>query len=346
MFYIEDLRLFIVNRQIEKPLQAGPLECYPDYLTDYTMKITASTNYRSIGHKPTTRHILTESLMIAFSLTKARLTFFIALSTLIGYVLYDGKMDLGLIRITMGLMLLAGGCACLNNIQDAVLDARMPRTVRRAIPSGKISKSMAMTLALSLILTGLGSLMLSSRNPLLLTGLGVSAIILYNGIYTPLKRKSFLAVIPGALLGAIGPLAGWIAAGGRGVEPTIVMVMMLFIFWQLAHFWLINIMYGQEYTQANIPNPTMLFTPPQLCRIALTWTMATASTAIMISLRIATVMDLAMILTGVATVILLYKVIRIQYVNDEDKNSHVRSLYLYQIFYIFIIMVFFFFHSI
>ena len=65
------------------------------------------------------------------------------------------------------------------------------------------------------------------------------ALIWYNGIYTPLKRKTAFAVVPGSVIGAIPPMVGYVAAGGSALDPQILAFAFFMFMWQIPHFWLL-----------------------------------------------------------------------------------------------------------
>jgi protoheme IX farnesyltransferase len=115
-------------------------------------------------------------------------------------------------------------------------------------------------------------------------GLGAFAVFWYNGIYTPLKRKTAFAAIPGALVGTIPPVLGWVSGGGRLLHPQILAVAFFFFIWQVPHFWLLLLNFGKDYEKAGFPSLTRIFTTAQLRRITFTWVLATAVACLMIPL--------------------------------------------------------------
>jgi protoheme IX farnesyltransferase len=210
-------------------------------------------------------------------LTKIRLSAMIAMSSAMGYLLARGRFDWGVWGPLVGAFLLACGAAAWNQCQDAAIDARMDRTRGRPIPSGRIGRFPAALVGA--ILVGLGLYALS--RPLATAGntlaLGVLAVVWYNLVYTPLKRKTAFAVIPGALLGAVGPMIGFAAGGGNPLDPYILMVGAFFWVWQIPHFWLLVLQFGPQQARAGLPDPTGSFAPAQLLRITLVWVCAAAA---------------------------------------------------------------------
>nr|WP_319492744.1 UbiA family prenyltransferase [uncultured Desulfobacter sp.] len=147
---------------------------------------------------------------LLFELTKIRLSLYMGLSGATGYVLAQTRPSTGAVVVGFWIVLLAAGSAVVNNIQDRLYDKKFERTRERVMPSGRISLPMAASLALFFSLTGLAGLCHLS---FMAGALGVGALILYNGIYTPLKKKyPMVAMVPGAVCGMLPPAIGWVAA--------------------------------------------------------------------------------------------------------------------------------------
>jgi len=155
---------------------------------------------------------------LLFELVKPRITVASATTTAVGYLMARGQFDLRLAPVLIGIFLQACGAAALNHVQESDVDARMQRTARRPIPSGRISRPGAALIALALLAAG--SFVLWLVEPAA-AWLGLAAAVVYNGVYTPLKRVTPFAVLPGSLIGALPPAAGWVAAGGYLADPTI-----------------------------------------------------------------------------------------------------------------------------
>jgi protoheme IX farnesyltransferase len=221
-----------------------------------------------------------EKLNILFELTKIRITIFVTLTTLFGFISAAGQINTSAILPVLGILLLACGSAVINHFQERKTDALMKRTKNRPIPSGKISPENALGIAITLIVTG--ALMIYAGSGLLALGLGLLNLVWYNGIYTPLKKINPLAIIPGSLVGAIPPAVGWVAAGGSISDPRILIISSFFFIWQIPHFWLLLLVLDKDYETAGFPTLTQIFNPDQLARITFTWIAATAVTCLMI----------------------------------------------------------------
>ena len=118
----------------------------------------------------------------------------------------------------------------------------MKRTAGRPIPAGVISVSRAILFATGSALLGTALLMLTGAP--LAAGIGVFTLLWYNLVYTPLKRITAFAVLPGALVGALPPLIGWTAAGGIPWDMQIITVAFLLFVGQMPHYWLLLLKIG------------------------------------------------------------------------------------------------------
>ncbi|MFO7615326.1 MAG: heme o synthase [Bacteroidales bacterium] len=221
-----------------------------------------------------------EFLKTLSELAKVKITFAVALTTITGYLLAKGEFDEGMILPAVGIFLLACGSSAINHYQEREQDAKMERTKDRPIPSGRISPAGALLFAF--ILSAAGSWLLYTGSGMLAMQLGLLALIWYNVIYTPLKKKSAFAVVPGAVIGAIPPLVGWVAGGGSLADPRAMFMAFFFFIWQVPHFWLLMLKYGEEYTKAGFPSITHIYTPRQIKNITFIWIVATAVSALML----------------------------------------------------------------
>lgn len=228
------------------------------------LKITESKN-RMLGFNA--------RLGVLIELTKLRITTFVTLTTMFGFICFAGKLTSGIIAPLIGILLLSSGSAVINHYQERGTDALMKRTRNRPLPSGRISAKNALVIALLLIAGGSAVLYLGSG--LLALSIGLLNLFWYNGVYTPLKKRSALAIIPGSLVGALPPMVGWVAAGGNIFDPQIIILGFFFFIWQIPHFWLLLLIFGKDYEQAGFPTLTQIFSMEQLSRITFVWVAAT-----------------------------------------------------------------------
>jgi protoheme IX farnesyltransferase len=226
---------------------------------------------------------VTRWINILLELTKSRISLFSTLSTFAGFILARRGLSSDMILPILGVFLLASGSCALNQYQERQNDHLMERTEGRPIPSKKLSPSTALKISIGLLL--FGSILLYFGAHWSALGLGLFAVLWYNGVYTFLKRKSAFAAIPGALVGAIPPVIGWISGKGFfSLDPQILAISFFFFIWQVPHFWLLLLNFGRDYEKAGLPSLTRIFTSAQLSRITFIWIFATAAACMMIPL--------------------------------------------------------------
>ncbi len=214
-------------------------------------------------------------LATLLELTKLRISGASTFTAAAGYVAFQRGADAGLVTTLLGILLLAMGSSALNEVQEHRYDALMPRTANRPIPRGDLSPTRAAVIALSLAIAGFVILLLAQNLTSAL--LGALALGWYNGFYTPLKRISAFAVIPGSLIGALPPAIGWTAAGGSVADPSVLALAFVFFIWQVPHFWLLVGLHAEGYEEAGYPTLVTLFGRPRLSRLTFTWTCGTAA---------------------------------------------------------------------
>ncbi|MDT8378083.1 MAG: UbiA family prenyltransferase [Desulfotignum sp.] len=178
------------------------------------------------------------AMRMAAELTKIRLTGFVTLSAMFGHILAAPAPGIDTLVTGAGVWLLAAGAAVLNHVQDRRYDRWFARTRLRCLPQKSVSLWTAGWLASGLTLSGLVLLAggLDTHVPWIL---GVAALVLYNGLYTPLKKKTLFAVWPGVACGMLPPAIGWAAvpqALCQGTGYQLFGVMLVMGIWQVPHF--------------------------------------------------------------------------------------------------------------
>ena len=148
----------------------------------------------------------------------------------------------------LGTGLSCAGAGVLNNYLERDADAKMKRTMKRALPAGEIQPNDA--LALGIILVIVGTLLLIWQVNVLTAFLSLSTTFLYVLVYTPLKRVTWLNTLVGAIPGAIPPLGGWAAATGTLSYEAWILFLILFA-WQHPHFYAIAWMYKEDYEKGG-----------------------------------------------------------------------------------------------
>lgn len=185
---------------------------------------------------------------------KLRVGSFIGMAAVLGYV---ATAPAGLSLPSLGLLFVvtvmaAGGAGALNHFLDRDLDARMPRTARRPLPSGRIRHAWhVVALGLGMMLLAV-SLALWQLNRLVALHVALGAFT-YVVVYTIwLKRRSWLNVVIGGLAGSFAVLAGGALARPELCLPPVIFAAVLF-FWSPSHFWSLAIAYKTDYAGALIP---------------------------------------------------------------------------------------------
>ena len=184
-------------------------------------------------------------------LTKPRLTLLAVLTTLVSF--YLGSQPLALLRLLhtlVGTAMMGAGAAALNHVLERDVDGRMWRTRHRPLPARRIALRDAACFGAVLAASGILYLWVMV-NPL--TGLlGLVAVTTYVAVYTPLKTRTALCTVVGAVPGALPCMMGWTAARGYIGEEGLVLFAILFM-WQLPHFLAIAWMYREDYARAGLP---------------------------------------------------------------------------------------------
>jgi protoheme IX farnesyltransferase len=215
------------------------------------------------------------------ALCKIRVALLSAFSTAAAYVVAAPSLNARFPLVVTGVLFLACGSLALNQYQERGIDAAMPRTRPRPIPSGLIKPAHALFWSLFLLCTGFLALLHTGN--VLTCALGLLALLWYNGLYPYLKRKTAFAAIPGALIGAIPPAIGWVGGGGALPDPKLAVLCFFLFIWQVPHSWLLIIHYGNEYEKAGIPSLTGVFSSVQLRRIVFVWMCAAAASGFFLS---------------------------------------------------------------
>jgi protoheme IX farnesyltransferase len=153
-----------------------------------------------------------------------------------------------LFNTLLGTLLVASGTGTLNQVVEWRYDAQMRRTALRPIPAGRLAPPAALRFGILLSLTG--SIYLAAAVNVLAGFLAVLTSISYLFLYTPLKRRTPLCTLVGALPGAMPPLIGWAAASGNLSVEAWTLYTLLFL-WQLPHFMAIAWMYREDYARAG-----------------------------------------------------------------------------------------------
>ncbi len=185
-----------------------------------------------------------------FELTKPRIVAMILITTAAGFYLgAQGSPDyLVLLHTLIGTALTAGGTLALNQLMEREADALMVRTRTRPLPDGRLLPVDALVFGLLLTVCGIGYLVWAS----LWRSASVTALIVvtYLLMYTPLKQRTSLCSLIGAVPGALPPVIGWAAVrGSLGIEAWILFTIMFL--WQVPHSLAIGWLYRDDFAKAK-----------------------------------------------------------------------------------------------
>ncbi len=260
--------------------------------------------------------------MIA-ELTKWKLSLAVAFSSVTGFLIFSGGSYSGLALVAAGVFLLSSGASALNQYTERGSDALMPRTAGRPLPSGRMTRLTAIVIAAVLLASGSLLLGFSGRMPIIL---GLVNVLLYNVIYTGLKKRTTLAIVPGAMVGAIPPVIGYTAAGGA-LTDTIIMLFALFMFlWQMPHFWLLLVRYGSEYEKAGIKTVYSTMDGAKIKRLVFVW-IVTSSLALWILvgifLPLPAFAGALLLILNIAFIFLFRKIISLPETEKRSKHAFI-----------------------
>ena len=186
------------------------------------------------------------------TLAKPRLNLLVVATSLAGFVMAHGNMsDIVLVLSTViGTALVASGASAVNQVYERRTDALMLRTRTRPMADGRIAPGDALRYAFVLCATGLSMLALGAN--ILSAVVAFATFVSYAVIYTPLKLRTPLATVIGAVPGALPPVIGWAAAANDLSLGAWILFGIVFL-WQLPHFLAIAWMCREDYARAGFP---------------------------------------------------------------------------------------------
>ncbi len=189
-----------------------------------------------------------------------------------GYALFSEQLNTDGLLAALGIFFMSAAASGINQIQEVTRDRLMARTSNRPLPKERFTLNVAvMIIALFLVI---GTYLLQLFDPQAVFW-GWMGLAWYNLVYTPLKTKTAFSVFPGAIVGAIPPIAGWVAAGGSMTDIRIHFIAFFFFLGQMPHFWLLVLKYHKQYKNAGFPVITDHLNNKQLFRINMIWSIAT-----------------------------------------------------------------------
>src|SRR5213592_4964522 len=185
------------------------------------------------------------------TLTKPRVVLMVLVTTLVGYYVgLTGAPDwVRLLHLALGTVLAAGGTLALNQYWERDVDARMERTRTRPLPDGRLMPLEALTFGGAI--TALGIVYLAAFVGMAPAAVTFATFVLYLFAYTPLKLRTALCTVVGAVPGALPPVTGWVAAREDFSIGAWVLFGILFL-WQLPHTLAIARLYRDDYARAGV----------------------------------------------------------------------------------------------
>lgn len=161
-----------------------------------------------------------------------------------------GAVDIPLLLHTLiGTALVAGGTNALNQLRERDIDARMERTRRRPLPSGRVTPRAAAWFAGGISVAGVAYLLVAVNA--LTAALAALTLVSYVFLYTPLKRRTSLNTLIGAVPGALPIVGGWTAAGGS-LDTAVGALFWILFLWQLPHFLALAWLYREDYRRGGL----------------------------------------------------------------------------------------------
>jgi protoheme IX farnesyltransferase len=186
------------------------------------------------------------------AITKPRLNVLVIATSAAGFYLASGAPieTAGLALTIAGTALVAGGASGINQVLERDVDARMERTCLRPLPDGRLQRGDALAFAAALSAAGL--ILLAATANVMAAAVALATLLTYAFVYTPLKRRTPLATVVGAVPGALPPLIGWAAVRGSLAPEAWTLFAIVFL-WQMPHFLAIAWMYREDYARAGFP---------------------------------------------------------------------------------------------
>ena len=271
-------------------------------------------------------------------LTRLYLSLAIAFSAVAGFIFYSHDLNLTALYTFLGVLFLSAGASALNQYQERHLDALMKRTRNRPLPSKRMQPKTAVTISLILVLSGV--LLLFFGTTPIATLLGVFNLFWYNVVYTTLKRYTSLAVFIGGLTGAIPPLMGWTAAGGFVLSPQILAIAFFMFLWQIPHFYLLLLKFGEDYKAAGFPS-ILALGEKQVKYVIFIWILGTSCCTLFFPVYhiiSGSYLIVCLLILNASLVFYFYRIV----FNKPllfNFNPAFRSLYLYQVLILVMLMI-------
>ena len=184
-------------------------------------------------------------------IAKPRISLMVLVTVSCGFVLgmETSSVSMTLLHACLGIAVVAFGSSAVNQWIERETDGRMRRTMNRPLPSGRLAPAEVLAFGLSAVC--LGCVYLAMMVNLATALLTAVTFVLYAWVYTPLKRRTSFCLAIGAVPGALPPVLGWLAAGGRWDASAFSLFAILFL-WQFPHFFAIAWLHREDYGKAGL----------------------------------------------------------------------------------------------
>lgn len=207
------------------------------------------------GTKTSINNLVLTRCLDYLELTKPKIAVLALVTVSLGFALSAAELGLHadwwsrLGHAVLGIGLVAASSSAWNQFFERHIDGKMLRTCRRPLPAGRLTAGEVVAFATVTALVGVAWLAWNVNG--LTAGLAALTLVLYAGVYTPLKQHTVLNTIVGAIPGALPPVLGWTAAGG-GLDLGAFALFAILFLWQFPHFMAIAWLYRQDYADAGL----------------------------------------------------------------------------------------------
>ncbi len=279
-----------------------------------------------------------EQYKVISTLGKFSISLPVGFSAYLGFVVATQGFGINGLYIFLGIFLLSSAASLLNQIQEQQIDVKMDRTCGRPLPKAQITNLQA--ISIGFVFFTLGCLFLYLVNlPALFWG--IMGLVWYNFIYTPLKRITAFSVFPGAIVGAIPPIAGWVGGGGDLLNDKLFLLAFFFFIGQMPHFWLLVIKYGNQYSKAGLPSLTNIFSVDQIMRINSVWLWASFVSALFFTVSKLIQSQAISIILIITTIAMMIWALKITFFDSRENEKKIRPMFIYfNSYYLWVMMLF------
>lgn len=281
-----------------------------------------------------------ERYHIVSTLGKFSISLPVGFSAYLGYVVVKREFNIEGIFVFLGIFFLSSAASLLNQIQEQKIDGLMKRTRNRPLPTATATVKTASYIGLVFFVFGI-ALLYFVNTPALFWGL--MGLVWYNFIYTPLKRVTAFSVFPGAIVGAIPPIAGWVGAGGELISNQLLLLAFFFFIGQMPHFWLLVIKYGNQYSGAGLPSLTDIFSVDQIMRINIVWLWASFVSAFFFTVSKLLHSQFISIALIISTIAMMGWAFNITFLDKRENELKIRPMFIYfNSYYLWVMLLFVF----